>query len=131
MSHALYVVQQNDYYQGLSLVARRCYGDETRWPEIYEANREIIGHNPAALSPGQQLIIPIGEDIGGDGAQFYVIQAADTSGHEGLSDLARRFYGNPNRWHEIYAANCGVIGDDPRRLQIGQCLFIPRVLPAG
>jgi len=43
---------------------------------------------------------------------------------ESLSSLARRYYGSPNRWSEIEAANRGVIGN-PNALRVGTRLRIP------
>lgn len=42
----------------LSGIANSNYGDPTRWPEIYQANRETIGADPDLIFPGQWLRIP-------------------------------------------------------------------------
>lgn len=42
----------------LSKLAQRYYGDWRRWPEIYNANRSVVGGNPDLILPGQQLVIP-------------------------------------------------------------------------
>lgn len=42
----------------LPSLAQRYLGDEERWPEIYQANREIISH-PDLLVVGEELVIPI------------------------------------------------------------------------
>lgn len=49
-----YVVQQDDT---LWLIAFVLYGDGARWPEILEANRELL-RDGTLLSPGQELVIP-------------------------------------------------------------------------
>jgi hypothetical protein len=54
-----------------------------------------------------------------DGAT-YVVKAGDS-----LSRIAKGFYGDPNRWPDIYAANKVVIGPDPNRIFPGQVLTIP------
>lgn len=41
-------------------LAKRYLGDGNRWPEIYEANREIIGDDPNLIINGTVLIIPGG-----------------------------------------------------------------------
>jgi LysM repeat protein len=33
-------------------------GDPTRWPELYAANKDVIGDNPDLIFPGQVLVIP-------------------------------------------------------------------------
>jgi len=50
-----YVVKSGD---SLSKIAKEVYKDAKRWPEIYEANKKLIGDNPNLIKPGQKLIIP-------------------------------------------------------------------------
>lgn len=50
-----YTVRTGDY---LIAIAARVYGDSSRWREIYEANRALIGPNPNVIQPGQTLVIP-------------------------------------------------------------------------
>jgi len=53
----IYEVQQGDT---LETIAARddIYGDRTRWKEIFEENKDVIGSNPGELEPGTKLIIP-------------------------------------------------------------------------
>ncbi|MEU0567866.1 LysM peptidoglycan-binding domain-containing protein [Nonomuraea sp. NPDC005983] len=44
--------------QTLESIAQQVYGDGSRWREIYEANRDVIGSDPNALRPGTRLKIP-------------------------------------------------------------------------
>ena len=44
-----YTVQPADEAEGLLAIARRLYGDPSRWPEIYEANQAIIGTTDIVL----------------------------------------------------------------------------------
>ena len=39
-------------------IAKACYGDGSRYNEIYEANKGTIGGNPDRIYPGQVLVIP-------------------------------------------------------------------------
>jgi nucleoid-associated protein YgaU len=41
----------------LSKIAKREYGDASKWPRIYEANRAAI-KNPDLIYPGQVLTLP-------------------------------------------------------------------------
>jgi nucleoid-associated protein YgaU len=44
--------------ENLFRIAILYYQDGSRWPAIFEANREIIGDNPSSIRIGQRLIIP-------------------------------------------------------------------------
>ena len=41
----------------LSKIAKRVYGDASKWPKIFEANRDTI-KNPDLIHPGQVLTLP-------------------------------------------------------------------------
>lgn len=41
----------------LSKIAKRHYGDATKWKAIFEANRDLIS-NPDLIHPGQVLTLP-------------------------------------------------------------------------
>jgi nucleoid-associated protein YgaU len=49
-----YVVVAGDT---LSKIAKREYGDFTKWERIYQANRAVI-KKPSVIHPGQVLVIP-------------------------------------------------------------------------
>lgn len=49
-----YVIQVGD---SLAAIARKFYGDETKWPFIYQANRPLVTR-PGQLQTGSRLIIP-------------------------------------------------------------------------
>jgi nucleoid-associated protein YgaU len=50
----VYIVQQGD---SLSQIAKKFYGDATRWRDIYEANKDQI-KDPKIIRSGQELRIP-------------------------------------------------------------------------
>lgn len=39
-------------------LAKQYYGDGSKWPEIYNANRDLIGSNPNLIIDGTRLVIP-------------------------------------------------------------------------
>ena len=39
-------------------IAKRTYGDGSRWQAVYDANRGVIGGNPNLIYPGQVLTLP-------------------------------------------------------------------------
>lgn len=57
----VYVVQEGD---NLYDIARWELGKVTRWPEIYDLNRDALGNDPDHLTPGMRLILP-GDRPGG------------------------------------------------------------------
>jgi peptidoglycan-N-acetylglucosamine deacetylase len=125
VDESCYIVQSADLAEGLLGIARRLYGDESRWLALYEANRFVIGDNPTVLRSGQQLALaaPLAARWLGGAGPTYHVQVQDIIG--GLEGLAQRLWGQPARWVEIYALNRAVIGDDPQALQPGQCLILP------
>lgn len=50
----VYEVQPGD---SLSKIAKQVYGDASRWPEIFQANKDQI-KDPNLIHPGQKLRIP-------------------------------------------------------------------------
>lgn len=50
-----YTVASGDY---LTKIARKLYGDASKWNVIYEANKAIIGKNENLIKVGQVLTIP-------------------------------------------------------------------------
>ena len=50
-----YTVKKGD---SLSKIAKELYGDASKWQQIYEANKDLIGGNPNLIQPGQELTIP-------------------------------------------------------------------------
>jgi nucleoid-associated protein YgaU len=52
-------------------------------------------------------------------AKTYTVVKGDS-----LSKIAKREYGNANRWHEIFEANRDLL-DDPDKIHPGQVLKIP------
>ncbi|MFQ5571943.1 MAG: peptidoglycan-binding protein LysM [Rhodothermales bacterium] len=53
-----YTIQSGD---SLSKIARRYYGNATKWPALFEANREVI-EDPDLIYPGQQIRVPVNPD---------------------------------------------------------------------
>lgn len=64
---------------------------------------------------------PAAHPAPGNGAgRTYTVKAGDW-----LSTIARDQMGSVSKWHELYAVNRHVIGDDPNRIYPGQKLKIP------
>jgi len=52
----IYVVSGGD---NLTRIARKVFGDGTRWRDIYDMNKDVIGSNPNRIYAGQELTIKI------------------------------------------------------------------------
>lgn len=52
---ANYTIQPRDFLRWMS---QRAYGNEMLWPEIYHANRGVLGANPDLIYPGVTVYIP-------------------------------------------------------------------------
>lgn len=100
----LYTVVAGDT---LGKIAKKFFGDDKYWSEIYAANVNSIRayYNPkpatyADIYPGQQLVIPKLPS----GYRNWVVLEGDT-----LRYLAERFYKDGNKWTKIDSANKGII----------------------
>lgn len=51
----------------------------------------------------------------------YTVKSGDS-----LSKIAKAHYGDAMKWHQIYDANKGLIGDNPDMIQPGQVLKLPK-----
>ncbi|MFQ3663787.1 MAG: LysM peptidoglycan-binding domain-containing protein [Chloroflexaceae bacterium] len=52
---SFYTIQPHDY---LRWIALRAYGNELLWPEIFQANRNVLGPDPDLIFPGVRIYIP-------------------------------------------------------------------------
>ncbi len=125
-----HTVKPNDT---LSTLAKRYYGEESKWILIYEANKLS---NQNSLQVGQKLTIPGPRDIAvasqkqvvkvstaksrkTSSGRAHRVQQGDT-----LYKLARTYYGDESQWKRIYNANSDVFGDK-EEMEPGDVLIIP------
>jgi nucleoid-associated protein YgaU len=118
----VYTVQPEDRVRGLDGLAQWFYGEAARWVELYRLNQPVIGDDPLALSPGQQLILAYDTSSPLQVALYHVQQ---DDFRLGLAGIALRAYGDPGMAAEIYRVNRGTIGENPDVLQAGQVLILP------
>jgi len=113
--------------EGLSSIAVEYYGNKDLWTEIARANNIA---NPNLIEVGQELIIP---KVNGTTITPSPTQSPSQSGEQRihvvrrgdyLSKLAIQYYGNKDRWVDIYNANKGVV-KNPEILVEGTRLVIP------
>ena len=45
--------------ENLSVIAEAELGSQSRWKEIYELNKDVIGKNPDLIPPGMELKLPV------------------------------------------------------------------------
>ena len=99
----------------LSSIAANELGDENRWPEIFDLNRDQID-DPSLIFAGQVLVLPPAE---APATRSIFVRRGDT-----LWDIAASRLGDGKRWPEIVALNPGKI-DDPDLIHPGDVLTIP------
>lgn len=122
MSHIVYTVQPEDRVRGLHGLAQWFYGEAARWVELYRLNQAMIGDDPLALRPGQQLIFAY-KPSNTLHVALYHVKPDDFK--LGLAGIALRAYGDPGKAEGIYRVNRGIIGENPDVLQAGQVLILP------
>lgn len=133
-----HTVKANDT---LVALARRYYGDDSKWTLISEANRLA---NQRSLVVGQKLTIPAPKEVlastaGGQAtkAEKPAVKVSAAKAHrtspgrahraqqgDTLYKLARTYYGDESQWKKIYNANHDVFGQR-ETLEPGDVLIIP------
>ena len=83
-------------------------GARSTAPIVPKADFSNVGSSVASTAP---LVAPA--------AQHYTVAKGDS-----LSKIAKKFYGNANRWKEIHQANLDTI-KNPDLIRIGQVIVIP------
>lgn len=94
-------------------------GNEPEKPDFSNVQRGASTTAPAAAKPDFSNVESGVVSTAPADAQTYTVVAGDN-----LSKIAKRFYGNANRWHDIYDANRDQISN-PDLIRVGQVLKIP------
>jgi len=123
-----YTIQEGDV---LTKISQKFYGTTTKWREIQQANLDVIP-DADRLKPGTEIVIP---DIAAQTAS--PAEPAEAPGSisgrgrthtvgkgETLYSIAKDYYGDGNRWREIYEANKSKI-PNANVLKVGLELTIP------
>lgn len=112
--YSTYKVRQGD---SLWKIAKREYGNATRWKVLYEVNRDVL-RRADMIQPGTVIKLPK--------SSRHMIKPGWVFVRKGdsLYVLAERHLGNGERWQELYQANRKRI-KNPRVIQPGQRIYIP------
>ncbi|HOA04984.1 MAG TPA: LysM peptidoglycan-binding domain-containing protein [Candidatus Fermentibacter daniensis] len=101
----------------LSLIASYHYyfNDASRWPQIYERNRDTIS-DPDLIYAGHTLIVPVPM------VSSYTVVDGDFLGKIAGYGVV---YGDRGMWPQLYEANRNIISN-PNLIYPGQVLSVPR-----
>ncbi|MEM1098523.1 MAG: LysM peptidoglycan-binding domain-containing protein [Planctomycetota bacterium] len=120
----------------LSKLAERHLGSQSKYLELYEANRDVL-ESPDRVVVGMELKLPAGAKPTTEqreaparvadnaapparpAAQTYTVRSGDN-----LSRIAEKTLGSRDRWQELYDANRDRL-TTPDRVKVGQELRIP------
>lgn len=114
---AHHLVQPGD---NLWNIAKEHLGSGTRWSDIYDLNKDLIGNNPDLIYSGTDLKLPGGAEHIASDSSNYVVKSGDN-----LWNIARDHMGGGQNWHSIYDQNAGLVGSNPNLIHPGQNLAIP------
>lgn len=93
-------------------IAQQLLGDGTRYTELVDLNRDVLGDRPDFLPIGLALRVPAIDDThAGRSTSSYVVKDGDT-----LWDIADRELGDPERYREIFDASTHIKQPDGGRL---------------
>ncbi|MCF6156523.1 MAG: LysM peptidoglycan-binding domain-containing protein [Candidatus Brocadia sp.] len=122
------------YSDSLRKIARKYYGDESKWLLIFNANQDKI-QDRNSIRIGTELIIPeektkteittptlsqvVEMEDAKQTVRKHIIQQGDS-----LYTLATKYYNDGTKWSKIFNANRKVLKDQ-KSLKIGQELVIP------
>lgn len=108
-------------------IAQRVLGDGTRYTELVDLNRDVLGGRPDFLPFGLALRVPTLDDTQADrSTRSYVVKEGET-----LWDIADRELGDPKRYGEIFDASTHIAQPhggrltDPDLILPGWTLTIP------
>ncbi len=108
----------------LIAIARRELGNADAWSRLVEANPGI---NPRALKPGMVLKLPAApsQPRSVTPAPAGAPRTHEVATGDSLSSISILYYGDAQRWYEVFEANRTVLKGDPDRLSLGDVLVIP------
>ncbi len=120
LSGRIYEVRPGDT---LWAIAERQLGDPTRWPELFEANRQRLS-SPHLIHPSQKLQLGAIQQASRSGgarivkSDTYTVQSGDT-----LGKIARKRFGKASEWPVLYALNREKLAS-PHQIYPGQVLRV-------
>jgi nucleoid-associated protein YgaU len=95
--------------------AEEAAGQRQRARAVADAQREQV----------EAVQRAVGRKKAAEAAQRAQLRRHTVQAGETLSHLSLQYYGNANRWRQIYEANQDVIGENPNMIYAGQELIIP------
>lgn len=115
-------------------LAKKYYQEGGKSADIVSANPGLAGRR--RLKPGEEIIIPEPKPSGESNKEpaladapsvegpTYTVQEGDT-----FYAIAKKLYGDGNRWREIYNLNKDLLRGEPKRLKPAMTLKLPKSEP--
>jgi nucleoid-associated protein YgaU len=114
-----YMIQPNDY---LTKIAMKEYGVVTKWRDIYDWNRDLIGEDPDLIYPFEELSLKKESSVAEETVYEYVDYTVEKG--ESLWCIAEKLYGNSYAWIVILRDNLEVLESDYNAISPGMVLKI-------
>ncbi|MCF7741444.1 MAG: outer membrane beta-barrel protein [Candidatus Marinimicrobia bacterium] len=113
-----YMTKPNDY---LVKIANQMYDNSSKWRDIWNWNREIIGDNPDVIYPFNELEL---KKVPAENANKleYEFYNYEVGNGETLWSIAAQEYGNPYSWIVIYRDNKEILDKNQQKVRPGTVL---------
>ncbi len=113
-----YMTKPNDY---LVRIANQMYDNSSKWRDIWNWNRDIIGDNPDVIYPFHELEL---KKVPAENANKleYEYYNYEVGNGETLWSIAAKEYGNPYSWIVIYRDNKEILEKNRQKVRPGTVL---------
>lgn len=115
---------------GITRINSQFYIESIKYSEDNSSNGDInyvidLKEYRAIKAPEVKTQVAMAQNKGRQNTQTKKTSKYTVVSGDSLSKIARKVYGDSNKWHKIYDANKNVIGSNPNLIRPGQSYVIP------